>query len=473
MTQGVLEKSTVAQTDVAEIVKKQRDYFNSGKTLDINFRLAQLKKLRQLIVDNEQAILDALYKDLHKSSFEAYGTEIGIVMGEIDHTIANLREWARPKRVSTPMFHAVGTSHIYHDPYGVVYIVAPWNYPFQLLIAPLVGAICAGNCSVLKPSEYSVHTSALCAKLLNENFDEGFVKVVEGGVEESKALLEQRFDYIFFTGGVEVGRYIYQQAAKFLTPVTLELGGKSPCLVDENLHLEYATKRIVWGKYTNAGQTCVAPDYLLVNEKIKDKVVAKMKEHVETFFGNDPQKSPDYGRIISKRHFNRLKEMIETSKGNVVIGGKTDAQELYISPTVIDNVELDDILMKDEIFGPLLPIVTYKNKEEALDKIRQFEKPLAFYIFSEDKDFTEYFLTNVSSGGGCVNDTLMHLGNVNLPFGGVGESGIGAYHGEDSFYTFSHKKSILKKSTLIDLKIRYAPYKNNLPILKKLIKYLN
>ncbi len=472
MTQGVLEKNVVANIDAQNIVNKQRDYFDSGKTLDVDFRIAQLNKLRQVITSHEQRIMDALKKDLNKSAFEAYGTEVGFILGELDHTIKHLREWARPKRVPTPMFHAIASSYRYAEPYGVTYIIAPWNYPYQLTFGPLIGAMAAGNCAVIKPSEYSIHTSELMGELINDNFDEGYLKVVLGGVEESKALLEQKFDYIFFTGGTEVGRYIYQAAAKHLTPVTLELGGKSPCVIDKNTHVEYTSRRIIWGKFTNAGQTCVAPDYILVHEDIKAKVLERMKQQIENFYSVNPKESPDYGRIISKRHFNRLKQMLETS-GSIFTGGETDAEQLYIAPTILENISLDDPIMQEEIFGPILPVLTYKTKEEAMKIIKGFAKPLAFYIFSENKDFTEYFLKNSSAGGGCVNDTLMHLGNMNLPFGGVGDSGIGAYHGESSFDLFSHKKSILKKSNLLDLKIRYAPYKNNLPILRKLMKYLN
>lgn len=470
MTESILQPLKGA-FDAKALIAAQRQYFNSKATLSYEFRMNQLKNLRQLIVDNERAILDALHADLRKSDFEGYGTEVGFCLGEIDHTIKHLKSWMRPKRVGTPLFHAIGSSHLYSDPYGVTLIISPWNYPFQLLIAPLIGAICAGNTAVLKPSELAPNTSKLTSELISKTFDSNYIAVVLGAIEESKALLDERFDYIFFTGGVEIGRYVYQCAAKYLTPVTLELGGKSPCIVDENINLEVASRRILWGKFTNAGQTCVAPDYLLVDSKIKEKLLAKMKIHLKEFFGDDPQLSPDYGRIINERHFDRINRLIDSNK--VFVGGKSDKADLYISPTILENVLIEDAVMGQEIFGPVLPVITYNNINEAIDFVNKNEKPLAFYIFTESKTFSDKVLNETSGGGGCINDTLMHLGNANLPFGGVGESGIGAYHGASTFDTFSHKKSVHKKSTITDLKVRYAPYKNNLPILKKLMKWLN
>ncbi|MBX7225637.1 MAG: aldehyde dehydrogenase [Chitinophagales bacterium] len=457
--------------DAVKLVNEQRSYFDSKITLSYSFRIEQLKKLRNLVAENEQNIMDALHADLRKSSFEAYGTEVGFILGEIDHTIKHLKKWMKPKRVGTPLFHAIGSSKIYSDPYGVTLIIAPWNYPFQLLVGPLIGAMAAGNTAVLKPSELAPHTAQLVNEMIGKTFDKKYISVVMGAVEESKALLEQRFDYIFFTGGVEIGRYVYQCAARHLTPVTLELGGKSPCFVDENINLEVASRRILWGKFTNAGQTCVAPDYLLVDEKIKDKLLDKMQTHLKEFFGENPQLSVDYGRIINERHFDRISGLIEPDK--VVVGGKTDKSDLYISPTILDKILPSDPIMNQEIFGPVLPVIAYKHLDEAIKFVNDREKPLAFYVFTESSNYADKVLAETSGGGGCVNDTLMHLGNVNLPFGGVGESGIGAYHGGSSFDTFSHKKSVHKKSTISDLKIRYAPYKNNLPILKKLMKWLN
>jgi acyl-CoA reductase-like NAD-dependent aldehyde dehydrogenase len=461
-----------AHFDVGRLIDEQREYFHSGRTRDVGFRIEMLKKLRRLIVDNEGAIMEALNKDLGKSDFEAYGTEVGFVLAELDHTLKYIKKWAKPKKVGTSMFHAIGSSHVYNDPYGVVLIVGPWNYPFQLVIAPLIGAIAAGNCSVVKPSEIAENTGRLVERLINEYFDSGYIRAVFGGIEQSKALLEEKFDYIFFTGGTAIGKIYYQAAARHLTPVTLELGGKSPCIVDKKIHLEYSSKRIVWGKYTNAGQTCVAPDYLLVHSSMKARLLDRMKKHITDFFGDDPQKSPDYGRIISDRHFTRLKGYLDGA--NVLAGGQTDSDDRYIAPTIVDGVDFDHPVMKDEIFGPILPVIEYDDIKEVLEIVNhRFSKPLALYVFTEDKAFENEILTRTSSGGGCVNDTLMHLGNPNLPFGGVGDSGIGAYHGESSFTTFSHQKSIHTKSTVMDMAIRYAPYKGNLPILKKLMKYFS
>lgn len=470
MTDSILQPIKV-EFDAKALIAQQRAFFRTKATLPYAFRLKQLKTLRQMIVDNEKQILEALHADLRKSDFEGYGTEVGFCISEIDHTIKHLKSWMKPKKVGTPLFHAIGSSHLYADPYGVTLIISPWNYPFQLLIAPLIGAICAGNTAMLKPSELAPNTSNIINELISKNFENQYIKVILGAIEESKALLEERFDYIFFTGGVEIGRYVYQCAAKHLTPVTLELGGKSPCIVDENINLEVTSRRILWGKFTNAGQTCVAPDYLLVDEKIKDKLLATMKKHLKEFFGENPQLSPDFGRIINERHFDRLNRLIDENK--VFVGGKSDKSDLYISPTILDNISKSDTVMGQEIFGPILPVITYKNVSEAINYINANEKPLAFYIFTENKSFSDKILNETSGGGGCINDTLMHLGNANLPFGGVGESGIGAYHGQSTFDTFSHKKSVHKKSTITDLKIRYAPYKGNLPILKKLLKWLN
>lgn len=457
--------------DAKAIVLRQRNFFNSGKTKSIDFRIHQLKKLRNVIVENERAIIDALYADLKKSDLEAYATEVGIVLTELDDMLKNVKSWSKAQRVKTPLFHQIATSWRYPEPYGVTYIIAPWNYPFQLLIAPLIGAITAGNTAILKPSELSEKTSLLIDKLISENFEEDYIKVVLGGVEESKAMLEQRFDYIFFTGGTEIGRYVYTAAARHLTPVTLELGGKSPCIVDEDIHLTHTSRRILWGKFTNAGQTCVAPDYLLVNKKIKSKLINKMKEHLKEFYGDNPQQSPDFGRIISERHFDRIARMIDDSK--VIVGGQTDRSDKYIAPTILEGVSLDDNVMQEEIFGPVLPIIEYEKIDDAIAYIKQFEKPLALYIYSENSNVQKKIMDEVPFGGGCINESIMHVGQGHLPFGGVGESGLGAYHGKSSFETFSHYKSVLKKSTISDLAIKYPPYKNNMGIIKKLMAWLS
>lgn len=467
MTTATTTSST--SFDAQKYVQDQRDFFNTGATKSVSFRIDQLKKLRQIIVDNEQAIIKALYADLRKSELEAYATEVGIVLAEIDSTLKNVKKWSKPSRVRTPLFHQLATSWRYPEPYGVTYIVAPWNYPFQLLVAPLVGAIAAGNTAVLKPSELSEHTAQLIHTLFSENFDPGFIKVVLGAVEESKAMLEQRFDYIFFTGGTEIGRYVYQSAAKFLTPVTLELGGKSPCIVDEDIHLTHTSRRILWGKFTNAGQTCVAPDYLLVHKNIKSKLIDKMKEHLDEFYGEDPALSPDYGRIISERHFDRLNRMIDSKQ--VIIGGVTNREDKYIAPTVVEGVSLEDKVMQEEIFGPILPIIEYEHLDDAIAYIKQFEKPLALYVYSNRSDVQKRIMEEVPFGGGCINESVMHVGQSELPFGGVGDSGIGSYHGKSSFETFSHYKSVLKKSTLSDMPIKYPPYKDNVGMIKKLMSW--
>lgn len=457
--------------DATAIVQKQRTFFNTGKTKSIEFRIEQLKKLRQIIVDNEKAIIQALHDDLKKSELEAYATEVGIVLVEIDDLLKNVKSWSKPQRVKTPLFHQLATSWRYPEPYGVTYIISPWNYPFQLLIAPLAAAMVAGNTAILKPSELSEKTSLLIYKLISENFDESYIKVVLGGVEESKAMLEQRFDYIFFTGGTEIGRYVYQAAARHLTPVTLELGGKSPCIVDEDIQLTHTSRRILWGKFTNAGQTCVAPDYLLVNKKVKAQLIDKMKEHLKEFYGDDPAQSPDYGRIISNRHFDRIARMISPEK--VVVGGQMDRSDKYIAPTLLEGVSLEDSVMQEEIFGPVLPIIEYNTLDEAIAYIKQFEKPLALYIYSRDSSVQNKIMQEVPFGGGCINESVMHVGQGHLPFGGVGESGLGAYHGKASFETFTHYKSVLKKSTLSDMPIKYPPYKNNVGIIKKLMAWLS
>ena len=457
--------------DAKAIVQCQRDFFNTGKTKSISFRIEQLQKLKQVIQTNERAILDALHADLKKSDLEGYATEVGLVISEIDFMLKNVKSFAKPNRVKTPLFHQVATSWQYPEPYGVTYIIAPWNYPFQLLISPLVGAMAAGNTAVIKPSELSVQTAELINKIFSENFDEGYIKVVLGAVNESKAMLEQRFDYIFFTGGTEIGRYVYQAAARFLTPVTLELGGKSPCIVDEDIQLRNTSRRILWGKFTNAGQTCVAPDYLLVNKKVKSKLLDKMKEDLKEFYGDDPAQSPDYGRIISDKHFDRLSKMLDSSK--VILGGQTNKEDRYIAPTLMDQVTLDDKVMQEEIFGPILPIIEYDKLDDAITYIKQFEKPLSLYIYSENHDVQQKVMQEVSFGGGCINESIMHVGQGQLPFGGVGESGLGSYHGKSSFETFSHYKSVLKKSTWVDMPIKYPPYKNHFGIIKKLMTWFN
>ncbi len=456
---------------IAELVEKQRKYFAGNATKNVDFRIQQLKKLRELIIKNERVFLDALYKDLRKCDTEGYLTEIGFVLNDLDEAIAHTKKWAKPKSVPTPLFHAKASSHIQSEPYGNVLIIAPWNYPFQLLLAPMVGAMSAGNTVIAKPSEYAPHTAKAIADMIANNFSEEYIAIVEGAVPETQALLNEKFDYVFFTGSTEVGRIVYQAAAKHLTPVTLELGGKSPCIVDERIHIPYSAKRIMSGKLMNCGQTCIAPDYLLIHEKVKDDMVAEMKKQIEAFYTKNPQESEDYGRIINKKHFNRLKRLMDS--GQVIYGGQTDEDDLYIAPTLLDDVAKDDPVMQEEIFGPILPILTYSRLEDAIQFINERSKPLALYMFSKTQKNIDKVMTETSAGGVSINDTLMHIANPNLPFGGVGDSGIGAYHGAASFDTFSHKKSILHKSFILDAPVRYAPYAKNEKLLRNMLRYLN
>ncbi|HPA36717.1 MAG TPA: aldehyde dehydrogenase [Chitinophagales bacterium] len=471
MATVTLENQVYTEFDAATLVNKQRNFFNTGKTKDIEFRIEQLKKLRQVISDNQQEIMDALKKDLNKSPMEAYGTEVGFLLADIKHTLKTIRSLAKPRKVKTPLFHQLGSSWIQPEPYGVTYVVAPWNYPFQLAIAPAIGALAAGNTCIIRPSRMSENTARVMEKLINSNFDESYLKVVLSDIRQSNELLEQKFDYIFFTGSPDVGRQIYAAASKHLTPVTLELGGKSPCFVDETFNTNWGIKRIVWGKFTNTGQTCVAPDYVLVDKKVKQKFVDLFIKTTKEFFGEDPQKSPDLGRIINEKHFLRLTKLLE--KGNILMGGKTDINDLYIAPTLIDGVTADDPVMQGEIFGPILPIIEYEKLDDAIRFVNSRNKPLALYIFSEDKMYQERILKETSSGNASINECLMHVGQFELPFGGVGESGMGAYHGDVSFETFSHMKGILKKSTLSDFKQRFPPYtESGTKLIRKLIDWL-
>ncbi|HDR6289654.1 TPA: aldehyde dehydrogenase [Bacillus cereus] len=426
-----------------DLTQKQLSFFRSGKTKNVQFRINTLNKLRELILSNEKEILKGLKGDLNKPEAEAFRTEIKLVLGEIDFTLDNLVLWASPREVETPSSHAGSTSYIYPEPFGVALIIAPWNYPFQLALAPLVGAIAAGNCAILKPSELTPYTSRILAKIINANFPEEYICVVEGEVETSTALLKEKFDHIFFTGSTMVGRVVAEAAAKNLTPVTLELGGKSPCIVHEDADLEEAATRIIRGKFLNAGQTCVAPDYLLVQRSVKEKLLDKLKEAITNTYGEDISQNLDFPRIINEKHFNRLKKYLDN--GNLVTGGKTDLSRLFIEPTILDNILWEDPVMQDEIFGPILPVLEYDDVSEIINTIAERPKPLALYLFSESEVVQNSILNSISFGGGSINDTLSHMTSHYLPFGGVGESGMGAYHGKGSFDTFSHFKSILKR----------------------------
>jgi aldehyde dehydrogenase (NAD+) len=464
------------QLAISDIVQKQRNFFNSGKTKDIPFRIQQLKLLKKAITKNEGAILKAAEFDMRKPATEAYFSEIVMVLNEIDYAIKHLKSWAEPKRVKTPLLHThflgffqhfLSSSYIYTEPLGVVLIIGTWNYPFQFTVLPLVGAISAGNCVILKPSEISPHMPNIIARMIGENFDLNYISVIEGGVETAQTLLAERFDYIFFTGGTRIGKIVMEAAAKYLTPVTLELGGESPCIVDSDVHIEYAARRIVWGKFFNAGQTCVAPDYLLVDRSIKKELLEKIKKYIKAFYGDDPSKSPDYARIINENHFNRLSGLLK--EGDIIIGGDTNLAERYIAPTVIDNVSLNHKIMGEEIFGPILPVIEYEDLTEAISIVNGRPKPLALYFFSKNRKNQGRVLMETSSGGGCINETFVHILSTTLPFGGIGDSGMGNYHGEASFDTFSHKKSILRKSFLFDIKLRCPPYKDKLKFLKRFL----
>ncbi|MBQ6820378.1 MAG: aldehyde dehydrogenase [Clostridium sp.] len=456
--------------NILNIFNNQKEFFNSNNTLDINFRINNLKKLKNIIKNNENLIIDALNKDLYKSSFEAYATEIGLVYEEINLHIKKLKSWAKVEKKKTSLIYFPAKSYIYKEPYGVTLIIGPFNYPFQLIISPLIGAISAGNCAIIKPSENSVNTSLLIEKLINENFPDNYIQVVNplGSKETINYLLDLKFDYIFFTGSVSVGKIIMERASKNLIPVTLELGGKSPCIIDKTANIPLAAKRIVWGKFLNAGQTCVAPDYILVEESVKKTFIESLVKEINNQFGINIEESPDFPRLINKSSFNRLKEYLKD--GTIYFGGSLDEDSLYMEPTILIDIKENSKIMEDEIFGPILPILEFSNIENAITFIKSKEKPLALYYFSEDKQSINNVLTTVSYGGGCINDTIIHVASNKLPFGGVGNSGIGSYHGKASFDTFTHKKSIIKRGTFFELPIKFAPYKDKLKLIKIFMK---
>lgn len=450
----------------ADILQQQKTFFNSHATKDLDFRKAQLQKLKKVVKSNEKLLYDAIYQDFGKSEFETFGTEISFIYKDIDYYLKNLKSFAKPKNVLTNIVNQMGSSKIVFEPLGNCLVIGAWNYPYQLTLTPVIAAIAAGNTCMIKPSELPENTMKAMAKLINENFDAKFLYVVEGGVEETTAILKLRFDKIFFTGSPRVGKIVYKAAAEHLTPVTLELGGKSPAFVTEKADLQIAAKRIVWGKFINAGQTCVAPDYLYVAENIKAKFLKVLIEEIKK--RNYTDNVDHYCKIINERNFDRLEKMIDREK--VVFGGETNREKRYISPTVLDNVTWEDAVMQEEIFGPILPILTYKNLETAMQTVVEGEKPLSAYLFSNDAKEQELFTEKLSFGGGCINDTLMHLSNDRLPFGGVGNSGIGHYHGKFGFIAFSHQKAILKKSNYLEPELKYPPYSDaKLNILKKLL----
>ncbi len=449
-------------------VAKLRFTFDSGRTLPLDYRQEQLAALARFLVERESDIEQAIHQDLGRPAIEIYTSETAFVASEVALTRKKLRSWMKPKRVATSLVAQPGKSRIYREPLGVVLIIGPWNYPLQLVLAPLVGAIAAGNCAVIKPSEVVPTISGLLAEQLPKYLDSEAVKIIEGGVPETTELLEQRFDHIFYTGNGTVGRIVMEAAAKNLTPVTLELGGKSPCIVDHQADLDVTARRIVWAKFYNAGQTCVAPDYILVHDAVADALISRLKETIRTFFGDDPRLSPDYGRIVNERHHRRLMKLIPGS-GEIVAGGEADVAARYIAPTILQNVKPDAPVMADEIFGPILPVLRVPSIERAIAFVNERPKPLALYLFSRDPLIQESVLERTSSGGVTINHALLHLTVPALPFGGVGASGMGAYHGRSSFDTFSHAKSVLVKPTWFDPSFFYPPYTN---FTKRLIRKL-
>jgi aldehyde dehydrogenase (NAD+) len=453
----VLEQQTSRIQTIPAAVARLRASFDSGRTRPLEYRQEQLAGLARFLKERESEIESAIHQDLGRPSIEIYASESALVASELALTRKKLRSWAKPQRVPTSLVGQPGTSRIYHDPLGVVLIIGPWNYPLQLVLAPLVGAIAAGNCAIVKPSEVAPTISTLLATRLLEYVDSECVRVIQGGVDETTELLSQRFDHIFYTGNGTVGRIVMEAAAKHLTPVTLELGGKSPCIVDQQTDLDVAARRIVWGKFYNAGQTCVAPDYVLVHQAVEEGLVSRLKETIHSFFGDDPRNSPDFGRIVNARHHRRLMKLIPGS-GEIVTGGTADEDARYIAPTVLRNVPESAPVMADEIFGPILPVLGVKDMEQAIAFVNERPKPLALYLFSSDPLIQESVLERTSSGGVTVNHALLHLTVPSLPFGGVGASGMGAYHGRATFETFSHKKSVLVKPTWFDPSFFYPPY---------------
>jgi aldehyde dehydrogenase (NAD+) len=451
-----------------QLIEKHRDFFKSQKTKAIPFRKEYLKKLMIAIEKYEDDICDAIYLDFKKPKFETILTETQFVLAELNSALKHLSNWSKPKKVNTSWANWPSSDYIYKEPYGTVLIIAPWNYPFQLAIAPLIGALAAGNTAVIKPSEITPNTSKIIVQIITEVFPTNYVAVVEGGIKVSQDLLAQKWDYIFFTGSSKVGQIVYESAAKHLTPVTLELGGKNPTIVDETANIKIAARRIAWGKFLNAGQTCIATDYILVHKKVKENLIHELIESIKTFYSSDAASSLDFARTVNTSHFENLMNMLEGEK--IIYGGENNPEDNYLSPTLLDEPKMDSKVMQGEIFGPILPIISYETLADIDLYISNYEKPLATYIFSEDKVFQDIILKNYSFGGGAINDTVIHIANKNLPFGGVGASGIGAYHGKTSFELFSHAKAILKKGTWLDIPLRYPPYKLSLDFAKKLKK---
>jgi len=445
-----------AKDIIIKHIKNQRDYFATNKTKEINFRLEQLHKLKKTIQKNQKQIEDALWIDLHKSPEESYLTEISIVIGEINNHIKHLKRWAKPKRIKTPLHLLPSSSKVIYEPLGLALIIAPWNYPFQLLINSLIGSISAGGCSILKPSPDAPTIAKVMQEMIEDTFEKKYIAVIQGGKDTNTILLNERFDIIFFTGSSKVGKVVMRAAAEHLTPVILELGGKSPCIVDADADINIAARRITWGKMINAGQTCIAPDYLFVHHVIKDELLDKIAKNIKEMYGNDIKGSRFYPRIINERAIDRLEKLM--TQGKIHSGGEIDKKERFIAPTIIDSIKPDSLIMQEEIFGPILPVMTFEHIDETFKYINKNEKPLAFYYFGKNGNAKEV-LAKTTSGGACLNDTLMHITNHKLPFGGVGNSGFGKYHGKESFLAFSNKRAVVNTPTWIDLPLKYAPFK--------------
>lgn len=453
-----------------DILNYQKQYLDKLGTIDVNTRINNLKQLKNIIKKHENEIVLALEKDLGKNSFEAYTNEVGFVYGSINHAIKNIKDWTKVKRVKNDKAQLPGKSYIYPCHYGSVLIIGPYNYPFQLLIEPLVGAMAGGNTAILKPSEFTPNVESIIHKIISEAFDPKYMTVVTGDYKVNSALLDLNFDYIFFTGSVNVGKIVMEKASKNLTPITLELGGKSPVIVDSSANLKISAKRIIWGKLINAGQTCVAPDYVLAHESIVDELCEEFKNVIKEFFGNDIINNNDFGRIVNQKHMTRLSSILTQDKDKIFFGGTVNMEERFISPTLLKSVDLDDAVMQEELFGPILPVIKYKDMSDIKTYINAHPKPLALYVFSENNAFAEDIINRFAFGGGCINDTISHVASQYLPFGGVGTSGIGHYHGESSFDTFTYKKAIVKKPTTIDINLLFPPYKNKLNLIKKFMK---
>jgi aldehyde dehydrogenase (NAD+) len=455
--------------DLKVLIAQQKTFFNHYATRDVKQLKQLLKTLRHEVVQHQDDIYQALYNDFKKSKFETYMSEIGIVLSEIDMTIQHIDRWSKPQRKRASGLSFPSRDYLYSEPYGTVLIIAPWNYPFQLALAPVIAAIAAGNTVVLKPSELTPHTAKVIESIMDKVFKKEHLATVQGGIPETTALLKEQWDYIFFTGSVPVGKIVAKAAAEYMTPVTLELGGKNPCIVDGTMDIKLTAKRLVWGKFVNAGQTCIAPDYILAHHSIKTKLIEALKSEISAAYGENPESSTDYPRIVNSKNLERLTTMLKDS--NVVFGGQVNAEDCYLSPTLIDEPSLESEVMKDEIFGPILPILSYQTKKDIHNVVSRYAKPLGFYVFSSKATFYKQMIKEYSFGGGTINDTMIHFGNPRLPFGGVGDSGIGAYHGRLGFDTFSHQKGIVIKSNWLDIPLRYAPYKGKLKLLKKMMRF--